>query len=124
MKIQILVLTGAVCLFAGCAEFQHDYVGGAAYNDNDVLTGGPMAGTKVSDLPEAVKKTLQQNFPHEEVADIDRTLRDGREIYLIKFARRGTDPVVSIGNDGHLIQEIGIGRGMDDWGKPTQQNAK
>ena len=89
-------------LAAGCAETRHD-LGGSAENDRNVLTGGPVTGATVDTLPPAVRGALLQHAPNAEIADIDRTMRSGQEVYEISFANPGKNPKLYITVAGNLI---------------------
>jgi hypothetical protein len=68
----------------GCAEIRQYGAGGDV--DKNVLTGGPIRGTTIADLPPAVKDTLEERVPNESIADIDKTTRDGRPAYAFRFS--------------------------------------
>jgi hypothetical protein len=104
MKIQILCSLAAAALLMGCAETRHD-MGAAVQNDQNVLTGGPVTGTTLADLPQAVKNTLRQRAPRAEIADIDQTTRDGRVVYEVSFIEQGKNPKLYISEDGQLLPE-------------------
>ena len=94
------VLAGA--LLVGCAETRHD-LGGSAENDGNVLTGGPITGVTLNDLPSAVRGALLQSAPNAEIADIDKTMRSGQEVYEISFVNPGVNPKLYISVAGNLI---------------------
>ena len=102
MKIQLLCLISVIVLLAGCAETRERF-GGAAETDQNVLTGGPMTGTTLMDLPQAVRYTLQRNAPNAEIADIDKTTRNGQVVYEISFTRPGSNPKIYVTEDGQLL---------------------
>lgn len=108
MKIQKLTTTVAaiagLALFAGCSNMGHNS-GASADRDNNVLTGGPKAGTTLADLPVAVRQTLQKNEPSSEIADIDKRERNGRVYYQISFKGPGKNPVMFIQQDGKILTE-------------------
>jgi hypothetical protein len=76
---------------------------GAAEGDHDVLTGGPVTGTTLADLPQAVRDTLKKRAPQGEVADIDRQVRDEKVIYKISFTNPAKNPALTISQDGKVI---------------------
>jgi uncharacterized membrane protein YkoI len=100
MKIKMLCLLAGVALLAGCAETRQKYMGKAGDNDQDVLTGGPVVGTTLNDLPQAVRNALKQRSPTAEVADIDKEIRDGRTVYEISFTEPGKNPKLFVADDG------------------------
>lgn len=100
MRLRIISLVAAAALFSGCAQ-QHR--GAARDLDQNVLTGGPVKGTKLDDLPLAVLGVLRKTAPHAEITDIDRITRQGREIYEISFAEPGKNPKLYISADGQVL---------------------
>jgi len=104
MKTQILCAIAAVALATGCAETRKD-MGAAKENDQNVLTGGPMTGTKVKDLPEPVRNALKDRAPTSEIADIDKETRDGQVVYKVTFAEPGKNPALYITADGNVLQK-------------------
>src|SRR5689334_2314217 len=100
MKLQLFCSLTAVVLLAGCME-PHQNQGAATDNDQNVLTGGPITGTTIKELPPAVKDTLKRRAPHEEVADIDKTTHNGQVVYEIRFTE-SRNPKLYIREDGKL----------------------
>jgi hypothetical protein len=86
-------------LLAGCAEMGKPQ-GGTGEGEWNVLSAGPIRGTTLDDVPQAVKDTLQERAPHERIADIDKTKRDGRRAYSIRFY--GVHKKMYIMEDGQL----------------------
>ena len=78
-------------------------MGAAVDNDQNVLTGGPIVGTTIQDLPQAVKDTLQQRVPRAEIADIDKTSRNGQTMYEITFTQPRKHPEMDIADDGTVL---------------------
>src|SRR5262245_55607623 len=103
MKTQILCAVAAVALMTGCAETRK-HMGASAENDQNVLTGGPVAGTRLKDLPQAVRDVLKDRMPTAEVADIDKQTQNGKTVYKISFAEPGKNPAIYIAEDGMVIQ--------------------
>jgi uncharacterized membrane protein YkoI len=101
MKRMILPLIAATSLIAGCADSRHHK--GAAETDQNVLTGGPVAGTTLKDVPSAVRNTLLRVAPGGEVADIDQTLRNGTVVYEISFTEPSEHPKIYITRDGKVV---------------------
>jgi hypothetical protein len=105
MKTQILCVIASVALFIGCAEMRK-HMGGGKDSDQNVLTGGPVTGTTVNDLPQPVKNTLKEKTPNAEVADIDKQTQGGRVIYRITFGEPGKNPTLYIAEDGNIVQNL------------------
>jgi hypothetical protein len=101
MKAPLLCVMLACGLTSGCAYRHH--AGGAA-SDHNVLTGGPVTGTRLSDLPQPVKETLQKQVPSGEVADIDKQMLGNDVIYKISFTDPTNSPALYISQDGRVIQ--------------------
>ena len=79
-------------------------MGASKENDQNVLTGGPVTGTRLGDLPESVRETLKERVPTAEVADIDKQTMDGQVVYKISFAEPGKNPTIYITIDGKVVQ--------------------
>ena len=109
MKIQILSLLGAAALFVGCASNSSD-MGGSPDNDNNVLTGGPVSGTTLHDLPSPVKQTLRKYEPHAEIVDIDKVRRDNSVVYKVNFTEPRLNPPMWIMADGGIWWESSVDR--------------
>ena len=77
-------------------------MGGTGKNDENVQTGGPVTGTKLSDLPQTVRDALNEKAPNAEVADIDKQSKDGKFVYKISFKEPGKNPVLYFNDDGTL----------------------
>jgi hypothetical protein len=104
MRIKIFALIAAATMLAGCTETPQ-YQGAAVDNDQNVLTGGPITGTTIQDLPQAVKDTLKQRVPHDEIASIDKMRRDGRVVYEISFLETEETPDLYVRADGKILPE-------------------
>jgi hypothetical protein len=103
MKTLLCAVT-AVALITGCAEMRKD-MGASAQNDQNVLTGGPVSGTKLQDLPAAVRNTLKERVASAEVADIDKQDKNGQVVYKISFVEPGKNPALYVSADGHIVQD-------------------
>ena len=103
MKNQLLCALAAVALVTGCSETRR-HMGASKENDQNVLTGGPVTGTRIKDLPQAVQSTLKQRFSTAEVADIDKQTRDGRTVYKISFMEPGKNPTIYVAEDGSMVE--------------------
>ena len=94
----VVLALGLIC---GCAHRGH--VGGSS-GDHNVLTGGPVTGTRLSDLPGPVRETLQKQIPSGEVADIDKQMVGDQAIYKISFTDPTNSPALYISQEGKIIQ--------------------
>jgi hypothetical protein len=104
MRFKVFALfAAAALLLAGCSDTP-PYQGAAVDNDQNVLTGGPITGTTIEDLPAVVKNTLRQRVPHDEIASILKTRRDGRVIYEISFLN-SENPNLYLRDDGNVMPE-------------------
>jgi hypothetical protein len=92
-------------------------MGGSPDNDQNVLTGGPMTGTRIADLPQAVRDTLKERVPTAEVADIDKQDRDGKVVYRITLSRPGLQPTLYISEDGHVLSGMSNRERLEQGGK-------
>lgn len=97
-QLRVLVLLVFV-LAIGCAHVS-EHPGASLQNDGNVLTGGPVTGTTVRDLPPAVKNSLLHRAQTAEVADIVKQYRNGRIIYKITFVEPRRNPTCYIAEDG------------------------
>lgn len=109
MKIQLFCVLAAAVLLTGCTETRQRF-SGAAETDQNVLTGGPMTGTTLKDLPQAVRYALQRNAPNAEIADIDKTTRNGQAVYEISFTRPGKNPKIYVTETGELLANPPLSR--------------
>ncbi len=91
-----------VMLATGCAQTRKD-AGGGFGSQQDVLTGGPITGTTINDLPPSVKQTLRARAPKAEIADIEIQSRDGRTVYKIAFVEPGRNPTIWVAEDGQTL---------------------
>lgn len=98
-----MVIITAVAVLAGCTETPEEHMGSAVDNDQNVLTGGPITGTTIDDLPSAVKETLKERAPHAEIATIDKTRREGRTVYEFNFAEPDKTPTLYVRRDGAVV---------------------
>jgi len=104
MKTQIICAIASLALVLGCSEMQKNM--GGAENDKNVLTGGPVTGTTINDLPQPVKNKLKEMAPTSEIADIDKQTQGGRVIYRITFTESGRNPTMYISQDGTIVQNM------------------
>jgi hypothetical protein len=102
MTIKILCAIAVAGLLSGCA-WSGKHVGASAYNDNNVLTGGPTVGTTIKDLPQPVKDTLQQKVPQAEISDIEKETMTGKTVYKVIFLDKEKYPTMWIAEDGNQV---------------------
>jgi hypothetical protein len=104
LRIQIFAFVAAVALLAGCTETPQ-YMGAAVDTDQNVLTGGPITGTTIGELPEAVRDALKERVPRAEIASITKTRRDRHTIYEFSFLDADTYPPLRLREDGQVPPE-------------------
>lgn len=97
----IFASIAAAAMLVGCTETPQ-YQGAAVDNDQNVLTGGPITGTTIQELPQSVKETLKERVPHDEIASINKTRRNGQVVYDISFIERDT-PEIYLRADGKVL---------------------
>jgi hypothetical protein len=102
MKIQILCAIAVLGLLNGCA-WTGKHTGASDYNDQNVLTGGPVAGMTIKDLPQTVKDTLEQKVPKAEISNIQRENMSGKSVYKISFLDPNKFPPMWIAEDGNVV---------------------
>ena len=102
MRLKIFLLLAAAIL-AGCSETPQ-FVGAAVDNDQNVLTGGPITGTTIEDLPASVKEALKERVPRAEIVSITKSHRNGSVVYNISFANSDT-PEIYLRDDGQVMPE-------------------
>jgi len=101
--LRIFALLAIATILVGCSETPQN-MGAAVDNDQNVLTGGPITGTTIDDLPAAVKATLRERVPHAEIASIAKTRRSGKLVYEVSFLR-SDNPNLYLREDGKIIPE-------------------
>jgi hypothetical protein len=104
MKLWTLVVIALVAITAGCRQTPQN-VGAAVDHDGNVMTGGPITGVTLQDLPAAVKQTLIEHAPHAEVAVIEKSKQNGALIYKITFTEPDKTPALYVGEDGTVLPE-------------------
>src|SRR5947208_1345328 len=106
MRLVVLLwLAALVALAPGCALFNRNARGGAD-TDNNVLTGGPVSGIQIKNLPQAVKRVLREKAPAAEIADIANRNRDGKLVYRIVFSEPVKNPTLYIAEDGTVMENM------------------
>jgi hypothetical protein len=102
MKIQILCAFAILSLLSGCA-WSGKHTGGSDYNDQNVLTGGPVVGMTIKDLPQTVKDSLKQKVPTAEISNIQRENMSGKTVYKIDFLDSNKYPPLWFADDGNQV---------------------
>jgi hypothetical protein len=103
MMKRLFVLAAVALMLAGCTETPKN-MGAAVDRDQNVLTGGPITGTTIEDLPQAVKDALKKCAPHAEIASIEKTHRNGRTVYEFTFLESENDtPDIYLRDDGRVM---------------------
>ena len=102
--IAVAIIATIAAVTAGCKQTPQN-VGAAVDHDNNVLTGGPITGVTLQDLPPAVKETLRERVPHAEVAIIERTKRSGLFVYKFTFTEPDKNPELNVSEDGTVLPE-------------------
>ncbi len=97
------LFAAAALLVAGCSETPQN-MGAAVDNDQNVLTGGPITGTTIEDLPAAVKQSLEYYMPRAEISSITRTVRGGHGVYEISFLNPD-NPEIYLRDDGMILPD-------------------
>jgi len=103
MRFNILALFAAAAMLAGCSDTPQ-YMGAAVDHDQNVLTGGPITGTTIQDLPAVVKETLKERVPHAEIASISKSHRNGSVVYEISFLN-SDNPEIYLRDDGQVLPQ-------------------
>ena len=105
MRIGIFAILAAIAVLIGCTETPEQNMGAAVDNDQNVLTGGPITGTTIDDLPTSVKEALKESVPHAEIATIERARRDGVTVYEFNFAEPDKYQTLYVRKDGVVLPE-------------------
>jgi len=69
------------------------------------LSGGPVNGIKVGDLPIKVANTIQEKAPTAEVAYIDKVVVGSNAFYEVTFKNPARNPKILIAENGVLIEK-------------------
>jgi hypothetical protein len=76
----------------------------APRNSVGTLTGGPVTGLTLSDLPPKVVETIQQLAPDAEIDFISKQTRGDQTTYLVTFKNRAR-PTLHLAQDGSVLKE-------------------
>src|SRR5437763_1286474 len=85
MKAYVVTLIAAAGLVAGCNRSLE-----SASNDFNTL-------------PPAVQKTVRAQAPNGEIASVNKTTREGTDVYEIEFREPGKNPKIIVATDGKLL---------------------
>jgi hypothetical protein len=77
---------------------------GAPQDISNVVTGGPVAGVTLNDLPPMVVKSLQRTVPDAVVDSIVKQVNGDKTTYLITFKDR-MHPTLQLASDGTVVAE-------------------
>jgi len=94
MRIWPFAVIAAAAIATGCTETPR-IMGATVDNDSNVMTGGPITGVTLEDLPDPVKRTLEKSKPHAEIVSIERFTREGSVasvIYDFHFTEPDSNP--------------------------------
>ncbi|HMC29110.1 MAG TPA: PepSY-like domain-containing protein [Verrucomicrobiae bacterium] len=87
------------------SDINRDKAVGATGNASDLNTGSSK-DLKFTQLPAKVQKAIRDQAPTAKIADIKRRNRDGRIVYEVSFEDKGTNPSMTIAEDGTIIKDI------------------
>jgi len=82
--------------------------GSVIRDDNNKLSlnlGKNESRVEFSQLPAAVRKTIQSQAGAAKIADLDRETRDGRVVYEVEFERQGRNTEIVVAEDGTLLKQ-------------------
>jgi hypothetical protein len=81
-----------------------DVAMGAPQETVGMLTGGPVTGVTLSDLPPKVVKAIQRNAPDAEIDFITKETKGDQVTYIINF-KNHTHPVLYLSQEGTVLKE-------------------
>ena len=87
------------------SDINRDKAIGATGNASDLNTGSSK-DLKFTQLPAKVQKAIRDQAPTAKIADIKRRNRDGRIVYEVSFEDKGTNPSMTVAEDGTIIKDI------------------
>jgi uncharacterized membrane protein YkoI len=61
------------------------------------------ASNDFNTLPPSVQKTVRAQGPNAEIAKVNKTTREGVDVYEIEFREPGTNPKIIVAADGKLV---------------------
>jgi hypothetical protein len=102
MTLRIFAMIAVATIMVGCRQTP-EQMGAAVDNDSNVLTGGPITGVTLQDLPPAVTETLKQQVPHAEIKLIEQKTRAGQVAYKFTFTESSNTPELYVSEDGTVL---------------------
>ena len=102
MRLRIFVVVAVAAIMVGCRQTP-EHMGAAVDNDSNVLTGGPITGITLQDLPPSVKETLEARAPHAEIELIEKKPRNGQLVYEFTFTESSNTPKLYVSEDGKVL---------------------
>lgn len=103
MRLKIFAMVAFAAIMVGCRQTP-EHMGAAVDNDSNVLTGGPITGVTLQDLPPAITETLKQQVPHAEIKVIKKKTRKGEPVYEFTFTESSNTPRLYVSEDGKVLQ--------------------
>ena len=78
---------------------------GAPADTFGVISGGPVSGVKLSDLPPVVSKTIHDRVPDAGIAYINKETWGDRVVYIVSFSGPARHPKLYLATDGTVLSE-------------------
>jgi len=78
---------------------------GAPADTSAIISGGPVTGVKVSELPPAVWQTISAREPGAEIAYVNKDTWGDRVIYIVTFKDPPHHPRLHVAADGTVLNE-------------------
>lgn len=100
--VAVFVVVAFGAIIAGCKQTPEN-MGAAVDHDSNVLTGGPIAGITLQDLPEPVKEALKERVPHAKIDVIEKKTRNGQVVYEFIFTESSDTPKLYVSEDGKVL---------------------
>src|SRR3954469_2630692 len=88
------------------SDISRDKALGATGASVDATAGSSKGNVKFTQLPPKVQKTIRDRSPDAKVADIDKHTRNGRVVYDVSFEEKGTNPKMTIAEDGTVVKDL------------------
>jgi len=60
---------------------------------------------QLTDVPQAVQKTIQQHAAGRQIADIDKETWDNRTVYEVEFSQAGRNAQIHVAEDGTVVKD-------------------
>jgi hypothetical protein len=78
---------------------------GAPADTFGVISGGPVTGVKLSELPPPVSKTLHDRAPNVGIASVNKETWGDRVVYIVSFSDPAHHPRLYLAADGTVLNE-------------------